>query len=184
MSCPPSSRRQWKRSLFAGFPGLALVRPQAFSASRRFSPLPPSQACFILQPRPGFPLPNRKPKAVWNLGRTLTLPYPCGLSVASALPARASGFPATVATGPVKLQLLWLAYSDQVSPLLSSRFLSGSTLAGYSFREPRPEDHLPAANSCGIDFRQAWGREHSPFRVPAFTFQPPRDSVRDIPVRY
>jgi hypothetical protein len=28
--------------------------------------------------------------AVWNLGRTLTLPYPCGLSVGSALPARAS----------------------------------------------------------------------------------------------
>jgi hypothetical protein len=36
-------------------------RPQAFSTSRRFAPLPTSRACFIPLPRPGFPLPDRKP---------------------------------------------------------------------------------------------------------------------------
>jgi len=36
-----------------GIPSLASFRPQAFSASRRFAPLPGSGACFIPEPRPG-----------------------------------------------------------------------------------------------------------------------------------
>jgi hypothetical protein len=33
----------------------AAFRPQVFSTSRRLAPLPASRACFIPQPRPGFP---------------------------------------------------------------------------------------------------------------------------------
>jgi hypothetical protein len=38
----------------AGIPSPASFRPRAFSAPRRFSPPPASQACFIPLPRPGF----------------------------------------------------------------------------------------------------------------------------------
>jgi len=37
-----------------GFHDLASFRPQAFAASRRFSPRSGFEACFILEPRPGF----------------------------------------------------------------------------------------------------------------------------------
>jgi hypothetical protein len=41
-------------STCAGRPSPASFRPQAFAASRRFSPRAGFEACFILEPRPGF----------------------------------------------------------------------------------------------------------------------------------
>jgi hypothetical protein len=49
----------------ASFPRSPTFRPQRFTRSRRLTPSRASQACFILQPRPGFtlqgfsPLPSR-----------------------------------------------------------------------------------------------------------------------------
>jgi hypothetical protein len=49
----PSSRPHRRASTRGEDPSLARFRPQAFAASRRFSPLAGSGACFIPEPRPG-----------------------------------------------------------------------------------------------------------------------------------
>jgi hypothetical protein len=50
-----SSRRQLKESTDSALPTMRLLfRPQRFSRSRRFSPLPALWACFIPLPRAGF----------------------------------------------------------------------------------------------------------------------------------
>lgn len=57
-----SSRHDRKASTRCkGFQSLATFRPQAFTASRRFTPLPGSRACSIPQPRPGFSRPGASP---------------------------------------------------------------------------------------------------------------------------
>lgn len=53
-SLSPSSRRHWQRPQLARRRSLALFRPRAFSASRRFSPPPVLRAYRIPLPRPGF----------------------------------------------------------------------------------------------------------------------------------
>ena len=52
-SCPPRDITGARPLSPARLPTLATFRPQAFAASRRFSPRSGFEACFILEPRPG-----------------------------------------------------------------------------------------------------------------------------------
>jgi len=67
--CSPS-RYQQEESTTCEHPNLATFRPQRFTHSRRFTPPLTLQACFILQPRPGFTfqgfssLPSRRTSSV------------------------------------------------------------------------------------------------------------------------
>jgi hypothetical protein len=67
--------------------GLAMFRPQAFAASRRFAPQLGSQACFIPQPHPGF-LASRgfslRAAVLPSSGRAAPMPLAAACSPAEA----------------------------------------------------------------------------------------------------
>lgn len=75
----PSLRRPRKHPLFVKVPPLTTVRPQVFSTSRRFAPLPALRACFIPLPHPGFIRSGASPSTqpAWLVARPLP---PCRCS--------------------------------------------------------------------------------------------------------
>jgi hypothetical protein len=110
----PSSRRYRWSPRFASVPVLALFRPQAFATSRRLPPPPASRACFIPQPRPGFPyrglVPTRSRAGSSPARAPLPLSRAC--SPVTRLPQPRNRASRLCSTGRGERRSQWLAFVD------------------------------------------------------------------------